>query len=252
MTTTKTSKGNRRGQAPGLSSSGKNSGSSGKKPQGGRKGRKPVAPVRVGKDRNWGPILMFVAVGVVAAAIIGYAFWAQRSTEVQEWQERAAAIEGIINYRESNPEVMSPEYRRHVSGTQVYDTSPPVAGPHNEAWQNCQGDVYSGQVPNEHAVHSLEHGAIWITYNPDTLPSDQVETLADLVRQSGDRIFMSQYPGLETPISLQAWGYQLFVEDASDPRINEFIRALRVNTSLEGMTASCSGGVSIIGNTPLG
>ena len=79
-----------------------------------------------------------------------------------------------------------------------------------------------------------------------------METLAYLVRQSGDRIFMSQYPSLETPISLQAWGYQLFLEDASDPRINEFIRALRVNASLEGMTASCSGGVSIVGNTPLG
>jgi len=245
MTTTKTSKGNRRGQATGP-------GSGGKKSRGGGKGRKPVAPVRVGKDRNWGPMLMFVAVGVVAAAIIGYAFWAQRSNEVQEWQERAAAIEGIIDYRTDRPEVLSREWRAHVSGTQVYEMSPPVAGPHNERWQNCQGDVYSGPVPNEHAVHSLEHGAVWITYNPDTLPADQVETLAEMVRQSGDRMFMSQYPGLESPISLQAWGYQLFVDDADDPRITEFIRALRANTSLEGMTASCSGGVSVTGNTPLG
>ena len=249
MTTTKTTKSGRRGQPSGpsgLTSSGKT------KPRGGRKGRKPVAPVRVGRDGNWGPIMMFVAVGVVAAAIIGYAFWAQRSTEVQDWQERAAAIEGIIDYRSSNPEVMTAEYRRHVTGTQVYDTSPPVAGPHNEVWQNCQGDVYSGQIPNEHAVHSLEHGAVWITYNPDTLPSDQVETLANLVRQAGDKMMMSQYPGLETPLSLQAWGYQLFLEDANDPRVNEFIRTLRGNTSLEGMTAACSGGVSIIGNTPIG
>jgi hypothetical protein len=128
---------------------------------------------------------------------------------------------------------------------------PPVAGPHNEAWQNCQGTVYEAPIANEHAVHSLEHGAVWVTYNPDTLPADQVADLAGMVQQGGDRLMISPYPGLDAPISLQAWGYQLKVEDASDPRINEFIRILRSNATLEP-NATCGGGITTTGTTPVG
>lgn len=212
----------------------------------GKKGRKPVAPVKVGKDRNWGPMLMFVAVGVVAAGIIGYAFWAQRDAQAVEWPERAAAIDGIVDYRAENPEMLT---NNHVSGPQQYEVLPPVGGDHNGAWQNCQGDVYDQPIANEHAVHSLEHGAIWITYNPDQLPPDQVSSLAGLV-EGADKMLMSPFPELDAPISLQAWGYQLKVNDAGDGRIDEFIRALRVNSSLEGPAARCDGGITSTGTVP--
>ena len=44
---------------------------------------------------------------------------------------------------------------------------------------------------------------------------------------------MSPFAGLDKPISLQAWGYQLKVDNASDGRIDEFIKALRVNATIE-------------------
>jgi hypothetical protein len=109
------------------------------------------------------------------------------------------------------------------------------------------GDVYSEQIANEHAVHSLEHGAVWVTYRPD-LPADQVEKLASKVR-GVEMMFMSPYPGLDAPISLQAWGYQLKVDNASDGRIDEFIKSLRVNATLED-GAVCSGGITVTGTTP--
>jgi hypothetical protein len=235
---TNTNKRDRRNQAPVVAT--------GRPTKGGKKGRRPVAPVKVGKDRNWGSIIMFVAVGVIAVAIIGYAFWAQRDTQALEWPERAAAIDGIVDYRVENPEMLT---RDHQSGLQQYEVLPPVGGNHNGAWQNCLGNVYDAPIANEHAVHSLEHGAVWITYNPDTLPPDQVDALASQV-EGTDKLFMSPFPGLDAPISLQAWGYQLKVNDASDPRINEFIRALRVNASLEGPTAACDGGVATTGTAP--
>jgi hypothetical protein len=96
-------------------------------------------------------------------------------------------------------------------------------------------------------VHSLEHGAVWVTYRPD-LPKDQVDTLASKVRGQ-EFMLMSPYEGLDKPISLQAWGYQLKVDSASDERVDEFIRSLRSNASIEP-GIGCSGGVTATGTTP--
>ncbi|MEK8110503.1 DUF3105 domain-containing protein [Micromonospora sp. M12] len=56
-----------------------------------------------------------------------------------------------------------------------------VGGSHNTAWQNCTGDVYDAPIAAEHATHSMEHGAVWITHRPD-LPAEQVQRLAERVR----------------------------------------------------------------------
>ena len=235
--TTRTNKGDRRSQAPATAARNQS--------KGGRKGRKPLAPVKVGKDRNWGPIAMFVAVGLIAAGIIGYAFWAQRDAQSLEWPERAAAIDGLVNYRDENPDMLT---RDHQAGQLPYEVLPPVGGNHNGAWQNCQGNVYAEPIASEHAVHSLEHGAVWVTYRPD-LPADQVDRLAGLV-DGNDKLFMSPFPDLDAPISLQAWGYQLKVDNANDSRITDFIRALRVNASIEGPSARCDGGITSTGTVP--
>jgi hypothetical protein len=214
--------------------------------KGGKKGRKPIGPVKVGKDRNWGPIALFIAVGVVALGIIAVAAVAVLQTDSREWHEQAAEIEGIVNYREARPEILGAE---HLSGPINYEVQPPVGGPHNSAWQNCQGLVYDEPIASEHAVHSLEHGAVWITYHPD-LAESEVERLADRV-DGRDFLFMSPFPGLDAPISLQAWGYQLKVDSAGDERIDQFMRALRVNASLEP-GATCGGGVTTTGTVPIG
>ncbi|HEY0700873.1 MAG TPA: DUF3105 domain-containing protein [Micromonospora sp.] len=216
------------------------------RPAGGGKGpRKPIAPVKVSQGRPWGPIALFVAVGLLAAGIIGYGAWAAFQGS-KSWEEKAAAIDGIVNYRKKDPKLT--EGGNHKTGPLKYTVLPPVAGEHNQTWQNCMGDVYDAQIANEHAVHSLEHGAIWITYQPD-LPKDQVEKLAERVRGK-EKLFMSPFPGLDKPISLQAWGYQLKVDNADDSRIDDFIKALRVNASIEGPTALCNNGITATGATP--
>ncbi|WP_406105599.1 DUF3105 domain-containing protein [Micromonospora globbae] len=212
---------------------------------GGKGPRKPVTPVKVSQGRSLGPIALFVAVGVIAVAIIGYGAWAAFQGS-KPWEERANAIDGIVNYREKDPELVKGS--NHQPGQIKYDILPPVAGPHNQAWQNCMGEVYPAPIANEHAVHSLEHGAIWITYRPD-LPADQVSKLADKVR-GNEKMLMSPFEGLDKPISLQAWGYQLKVDNADDKRIDEFIKTLRVNASIEGPTALCNQGITATGTTP--
>ncbi|MFG3707460.1 DUF3105 domain-containing protein [Micromonospora sp. NPDC047670] len=217
----------------------------GPRPGAGGKGRKPVTPVKVSQGRSWGPIALFVAVGVLAASIIGYGAWAAFQGS-KPWEDRAAAIDGIVNFREKDKKLV--EGGNHQAGAITYSVLPPVAGPHNAAWQNCMGDTYDAPIANEHAVHSLEHGTVWITYRPD-LPADQVAKLKEKV-QGKEKLMLSPFEGLDKPISLQAWGYQLKVDNADDGRIDEFIKTLRVNASIEGPTALCSEGITATGTTP--
>jgi hypothetical protein len=95
--------------------------------------------------------------------------------------------------------------REHVQGPVSYEQSVPVGGPHNPVWQNC--GFYDSPVRNENAVHSMEHGAVWITYQPD-LPSDQVDVLRNLAHDKS-YVLISLYPDLPSPVVASAWGKQL-------------------------------------------
>jgi hypothetical protein len=208
---------------------------------------KKFAPVKVKQGMSWGPIALFTTVGVLALGIIGFAGY-QVYENGLTWKQRADQISGIKDYYKIDKDLTGK--REHVWGPQTYSMQPPVAGNHNPNWQRCLGDVYTSAIANEHALHSMEHGAVWIAYNP-SLPADQVEKLAKKVR-GNDYMLMSPYPNLDKPISLQAWGFQLKVDNASDKRIDEFIKALRQNATLEAGTP-CSSGDGIItetGTTP--
>ncbi|WP_433057086.1 DUF3105 domain-containing protein [Dactylosporangium sp. CS-033363] len=211
-----------------------------------RPAAKKIAPVKVKQGMSWGPIALFTTVGVLALGIVGFAGY-QVWQNGLGWHDRADQISGIQDYYKTDKAMVG--QREHVWGPQTYKMSPPVAGNHNPNWQRCLGDVYTSQIASEHALHSMEHGAVWITYNP-SLPADQVETLAKKVR-GNDYMLMSPYPNLDKPISLQAWGFQLKVDNASDGRIDEFIKALRQNATLEAGTPCSSGDIiTETGTTP--
>ncbi|MGW4632869.1 DUF3105 domain-containing protein [Nocardia sp. NPDC004415] len=119
---------------------------------------------------------------------------------------------------------------KHVRAIQrvAYDQAPPFGGPHDQSWATCTGEVYTIPIRSENAVHSLEHGAIWVTYNPDRLAERDVETLRNVV-DGKPYMLMSPYPNLDSPVALQSWGRQLKLDQADDPRIARFVTALRQN-----------------------
>ncbi|MEN3357378.1 MAG: hypothetical protein V7637_1360 [Mycobacteriales bacterium] len=117
--------------------------------------------------------------------------------------------------------------RNHVTGHVDYPDSPPLGGNHNPVWADCTGTVYTRPVANENAVHSLEHGAVWVTYRPG-LDATGLTALEALVN-GHDYTMMSPYPGLDHAVSVQSWGYQLKTDDATDPRIKLFIGTYRQN-----------------------
>ena len=202
--------------------------------RGGGGGRKPPPPLTMGKPKPWGLIGLTLVVVLFAAGVIGYAVVQVNESEgntPQALADRAKEIPGIT--------VVDYPAGQHNDGTIAYDQSPPFGGQHANAWADCTGTVYPNPIRSENAIHSLEHGAIWITYQPG-LAEDQVGKLAGRV-EGESQMMMSPYPGLKSPVSLQSWGHQLFVDNADDPRIDDFIKNLRLNSvTTPEFGASCT------------
>jgi hypothetical protein len=195
--------------------------------RGGKAGAKggrtrPAANV-VAPQRPWGLIAATLAVVLFAAAVITYAVVQVNESNANQ-VESPDEIEGLQTFDAYE------EPQDHVDGPVDYAESPPVGGPHAPPpdWADCTGTVYDVDVRHENAVHSLEHGAVWITYNPDEIQDADIDTLAALVKNESGRM-MSPYVGLDSPISIQSWGHQLKVDSADDPRIEQFADLLTLN-----------------------
>lgn len=131
--------------------------------------------------------------------------------------------------------------RFHTQDKVSYSQTPPIGGDHAPVWQNC--GFYNFEVTNETAVHSLEHGAVWITYRA-SLAGDQIDALRRLAR-SQTFVLVSPFPNLPAPVVASAWGVQLRLDSATDPRLGEFVRAYRLGPATPEPGAPCTRGVGI-------
>jgi len=138
----------------------------------------------------------------------------------------------------------------HVTGPVTYSVTPPVGGQHNATWMNC--GIYDKPVPNERAVHNLEHGAVWITYRP-SLPQSEVNQLRAFAEKqtmvpssegaASRYIDLSPYPGLSSPIVISSWGFQLKVSSPADPRLQQFVNKFRASPAYTPeYGGACTGG----------
>ena len=124
----------------------------------------------------------------------------------------------------------------HTTESVAYDPMPPVGGEHDGTPQMC--GFYSTPIRNENAVHSLEHGAIWVTYRPD-LPQDQVDRLRTLADDEL-KILVSPSPDLPAPVVASSWGRQLWLDSADDDQLGQFVQRFR-NSDAPEPGASCVG-----------
>ncbi len=132
---------------------------------------------------------------------------------------------------------------RHVTGTVTYDHTPPAGGAHSAVWLDC--GVYASPVPAVNAVHSLEHGAVWITYRPDLSASDVTQLRQFVVshyRGLQRYLILSPYPGLPSPIVASAWGAQLRLNTPGDPRLGEFLNHYQGGAQGGEPGGECTGG----------
>ena len=174
-------------------------------------------------------MILYGAAALAVVLIAGAVFWAIANDEGRKIAA-SGTIEGVQTYEYAGG--------AHTPEQVDYAETPPVGGEHHAAWLNC--GIYDKPVPNEHAVHSLEHGAVWITYQPD-LAADQVDKLKDLTPQTYG--LLSPFEGMDSPITVSAWGHQLKVDSADDARLGAFIKEYRQGPQTPEPGAACTGGV---------
>ncbi|MGJ5832179.1 DUF3105 domain-containing protein [Streptomyces ossamyceticus] len=170
---------------------------------------------------------------VILAGLVGGGWFLIDAAQDKE-EAKAAPVDGVRSWSKLT--------QNHVNGSVDYKMSPPVGGDHNQVWVNCDKQVYTKAVPNENAVHGLEHGAVWVTYNDKAAKAD-VESLSGLVKKTS-YTFMSPYEDQSSPIVLSAWEHQLKVDKASDPRVQKFLDKYVQGEQTPEPGAACSGGMT--------
>lgn len=170
--------------------------------------------------------LAVILVGVVIGVIV------QSQREQNDLQRQAEGdIVGVQDFGEQDA--------THVTTPVDYDVMPPVGGDHMIQWQNC--GFYDAPIITEAGVHSLEHGAVWVTYDPD-LPAEQVTELERLAADNG-YLLVSPMADLPSPVVASAWGLQLQLDSVNDERLRVFLVKYLQGEQTQEPGATCSGSI---------
>jgi hypothetical protein len=133
----------------------------------------------------------------------------------------------------------------HTKEPVKYAQSPPVGGPHDPVWDDC--GAYDQPVRDENAVHDLEHGTVWVTYQPGLATSDVAYLQNQLEQLKSGKWILSPYPGLSAPVVATVWNAQLDLDGPHDSRLPLFLSYYGDgHTGPESAFASCKGGEQIM------
>ncbi|WP_328718293.1 DUF3105 domain-containing protein [Streptomyces sp. NBC_00247] len=189
-----------------------------------------------GRERRVRIFTISAAVVVVAALVVGGGYLMTKADDKDkaEAKVKTDAITGERSWDKLT--------QNHVETPVSYPMNPPVGGDHDPVWMNCDADVYTEAIPKENAVHSMEHGAVWVTYNSKAAAAD-VKALTERVEATPYSL-MSPLEDQADPLILSAWGKQVTVTSASDPRVAQFFTKYVQGAQTPEPGAACTGGIA--------
>jgi hypothetical protein len=86
---------------------------------------------------------------------------------------------------------------------------------------------YDNPVSDGNAIHSLEHGFVWITYHPDLVSDDELDTLEDIASDFGRDTILSPRPENSFPFIIVSWEQRLTQTDLEEDVLREFVSTNR-------------------------
>lgn len=181
-------------------------------------------------------VLGISTAAVAAAAILSLVVVFVVSNSTPPRDPADITIAGLETWDEAGSVHVDPQ---PVDYEADYGMSPPAGGAHWGAWLNC--GVYTEPQENERAVHALEHGAVWVTYDADALSDADVQALRDRLPRS--YVVLSPYEGLDAPVVASAWGAQVALDGVDDERLTDFIDKFWKSADAPEPGARCDGAV---------
>ncbi len=169
-----------------------------------------------------------VVVGLLVLGVVAFFFLPRKGS--YSAGSSGAAIDGVREYQNPTGHTLSPVQ---------YPQTPPAGGEHHPTWLNC--GIYTEPVPNVYAVHAMEHGAVWVTYDPARLSADELATLRSYLPST--YAVLSPYVGLPSRIVLSAWNKQLVLDTPTDDRIGAFFEEYWRSQNVPEPGALCTGGI---------
>ena len=166
---------------------------------------------RFRKIRNIGLVI------VAVVALIGwYKFATKKTPEKIEFEQKVETISLKDKVQE-----FPIEGREHISRRPVvaYNTNPPTSGNHlaeAESW-----GVNDQEIEDKAAVHSLEHGGIWISYKD--VDEETVKALNELGRENPQSVVVSPRAANDTPIAVVSWGRMMKLDKLDKALIQKYI-----------------------------
>jgi hypothetical protein len=113
----------------------------------------------------------------------------------------------------SGADLMGVEYgdvrRDHLAVGSITEapSQPPAGGPHYPApWPT---GVFSEEPADGYLVHSLEHGIIWVSYQPDMVTPEQLAALTNLVEDNRGDAILAPRSANDAPVYVMSWGRRL-------------------------------------------
>jgi len=179
---------------------------------------------------------------VVACLVSGACGGKDKTAAIVDIADLKPAPEGV-----AGTVIVPVSGQNHVNGKVNYPTSPPAGGNHNPVWQNC--GFYNVSLTNEYAVHSLEHGAVWITYKASV--DQTVKTDLAVKAKASAYVLVSLYPDNPTPVVVTAWARQLRLATYDSALVDKFIDVYGVDgPTIPEKGAPCRGGIGIPPSQP--
>ncbi|MDP2936738.1 MAG: DUF3105 domain-containing protein [Dehalococcoidia bacterium] len=153
------------------------------------------------------PPWVFLVAGVVLVVLVVLGVVLLSSGPKEQATVRSIPIQGNQHVKPGDPHP-------------AYNSNPPTSGWHYE--DPAPWGVSESEIPDEQAIHNMEHGGIWLTYGP-SLDSETVNKLRELVKSYRSKVLLTPRAKNDSKMALTAWGKLDTMDSFDEGRIRAFI-----------------------------
>jgi hypothetical protein len=109
----------------------------------------------------------------------------------------------------------------------------PAGGPHYPL--PLRQGIYDQPVPDGNAIHSLEHGMVWVSYQPDLVSAEVLLTLEEIATDFDLDVLLSPRLENSSPVIVVSWGRRLVLDDLDEEAVRAFVTTNRNKSPEPGL-----------------